>query len=86
MKTIAEVNMYAVGKRISPSAARGAWLFALLIAFFLFGMTTLVRADFSPLDQPGADGHVTRCGSGRDSCRSRWGFLHYRDRRLVLGE
>ena len=49
MKPIAEVNMNAVEKRMGPSAARGAWLFALLIAFFLFGMTTLVRADFSPL-------------------------------------
>ena len=37
MKLIAEV-------KVSPG-----WLFALLLAFFFFGMTTLVRADFSPL-------------------------------------
>ena len=49
MKPIAEVNLKKAGKRISPFATRGAWLFTLLIAFFLFGMTALVRAEFSPL-------------------------------------
>ena len=49
MKSIAEVNLKGVGKRIGPSAAARPWLFVLLMAFFLIGMTTLARADFSPL-------------------------------------
>lgn len=49
MKPIAEVHTNSVEKRMVLSASRGAWSFALLIAFFLCGMTTLVRADFSPL-------------------------------------
>ena len=69
------------------SASRGAWFFALLIAFFLCGMTTLVRADFfAVVDQPGTGGYISRSGAGWDSCRSRWGFLHYGHLGLIVGE
>jgi hypothetical protein len=46
---MAEMKVMAVGQRTGRSAARGAWVFALVLAFFLVGMATLVRADFSPL-------------------------------------